>query len=357
MICGIGPTRDRREELGGMVTITDVSKRAGVSRSTVSRVVAGNGYVSEARRKAIETAIAELGYRPNTLAQALRSNRSNVIGAVFVDVGTPYFSNMVYGLQRAIRPAGKALMVSSGYADQDEEARAIIELIDRSCDGIVLYLERPMRADVVEIVRKAAIPVVSIGQNHCPVSRGRVILDNHEGARLAMRHLLEQGHRRIVHLTGQVDFGDTVARLEGVRAALAEFGMTLDDITVVNGIFHQDFGYDATRRLVAEGHDFTAIFAGDDDMAAGVLLALRDAGLRVPDDVSVMGFDDAFHARHMWPPLTTVRQPVDALGETAATLLLRLLADPANGPLQTVIDTTLVTRDSVAAPREAREAA
>lgn len=340
-----------------MATITDVSKRAGVSRSTVSRVVAGNGYVSEDKRKAIEAAIAELGYRPNTMAQALRSNRSNLIGAVMVDIGTPYFANMIYGVQRATRPAGKSLIVSSGYADQDEEARAVIELVDRSCDGIVIYLERPMRADVVDIVRKARIPIVSIGHNPCPVSRGRVVLDNFNGARAAMTHLLAQGHRKIVHLSGQVDFGDTVARLKGMEAALADFGLGLDDIHIVNGIFHQEFGYAATRDLVASGRDFTAIFAGDDDMAAGVLLALRDAGLSVPEDVSVMGFDDAFHAKHSWPPLTTVRQPVDTLGETAASMLLKLLGEPGTGPLQATVDTSLVVRSSVTAPRQAREVA
>ncbi|KKC38774.1 hypothetical protein WH87_07665 [Devosia epidermidihirudinis] len=338
-----------------MATITDVSKRAGVSRSTVSRVVAGNGYVSEAKRKAIVTAIAELGYRPNTLAQALRSNRSNMIGAVVVDVGTPYFANLIYGVQRATRAAGKALMVSSGYADQDEEARAVMELVDRSCDGIVLYLERAMRDDVVEILRNARIPIVSIGHNHCPLARGQVILNNFDGARTAMKHLLEQGHRKIVHLSGQLDFGDTKARIAGIEAALADYGMSLDDIRVVNGIFHQDFGYDATTALINEGQDFTAIFGGDDDMAAGILLALRHAGLRVPEDVSVMGFDDAFHAKHMWPPLTTMHQPVDALGEEAATLLLKLLAEPGSGPLQTTINTELVVRSSVAAPALHRE--
>ncbi len=338
-----------------MVTITDVSKRAGVSRSTVSRVVAGNGYVSEANRKAIEAAIAELGYRPNTLAQALRSNRSNVIGAVFVDVGTPYFANMTYGVQRATRSAGKSLMVSSGFADQDEEARAIIELIDRSCDGIILYLEHPMREDVVEMLRRADIPVVSIGHKPSPVSRGQVILDNFGGARAAMRHLLEQGHRHIVHLSGQAEFGDTLARREGMVAALAEFGMEMSDLHVVCGEFHQRFGYGATLELLDAGRDFTAIFAGDDDIAGGVLLAMRERGMRVPEDVSVIGFDDAFHAQHMWPPLTTVRQSMDALGEAAAKLLLDLLVRPEAGPLETVVETELVVRSSVAAPAMHRE--
>lgn len=335
-----------------MVTIADVSKRAGVSRSTVSRVIAGNGYVSESKRKAIDLAIAELGFRPNTLAQALRSNRSNMIGAVVVDVGTPYYANMIYGVQRATRAAGKSLMVSSGYADQDEEARAVIELVDRSCDGIVLYLERPLRDDAAEIVRRAGIPVVSIGENPYALSRGRVSLDNFSGARVAALHLLGLGHRKIVHLSGQFDFGDTRARMNGIAAALAEYRLGLDDIHIVHGIFHQDFGYTATRALVEEGREFTAIFAGDDDMAAGVLLALRDCGLDVPGDVSVVGFDDAFHAKHLWPPLTTVRQPIDTLGETAARLLLQLMAEPGSGPLEAVVDTELLVRRSCAPPRQ-----
>lgn len=335
-----------------MATIDDVSKRAGVSRSTVSRVVADNGYVSEEKRRAIQQAIAELGYRPNTLAQALRSNRSNMIGAVVVDVGTPYFANMVYGLQRATRRAGKALMVSSGYADQDEEARAIIELVDRACDGILLYVERPLRADVVEIIKAARIPVVMIGRMGCEVAQGSVMLDNFGGARDAVNFLLEQGHTRIVHLSGQADFGDTIARLEGIAAAMADRGLTMADIHVVSGEFSQEFGYSATTDLLEQGRDFTAIFAGDDDMAAGVLLALRHAGKSVPQDVSVIGFDDAFHARHLWPPLTTIRQPIDEIGETAATLLLTLLGEPGGAMRQTTVGTHLVIRDSVGpAPR------
>ncbi|SMQ60402.1 transcriptional regulator, LacI family [Devosia lucknowensis] len=340
-----------------MVTITDVSKRAGVSRSTVSRVVAGNGYVSETNRKAIETAIAELGYRPNTLAQALRSNRSNVIGAVVVDIGTPYFANIVYGVQRAIRPAGKSLMVSSGYANQDQEARAIVEMVDRSCDGIVLYLERPMRADAVEILRKARIPVVSIGHDHCPLSRGIVSLDNFEGARAAMRYLLEQGHRDIVYLSGDPTIGDAIDRLEGVKAALAEVGRTLDDIEVLAGLFHESFGYSAGRDLLARRRDFTAVFAGADVIAAGFYLALGEAGLRVPHDISVIGFDDGYHAQFMSPPLTTIRQKPDDLGEKAAGHLLDLLAEPSAGPLQSLVRTNLVLRSSVAALQPVKEVA
>ena len=340
-----------------MATIDDVSKRAGVSRSTVSRVVADNGYVSEEKRRAIQQAIAELGYRPNTLARALRSNRSNVIGAVMVDIGTPYFANIIYGVQRTIRPAGKSLMVSSGYADQDLESRAIIEMVDRSCDGLVLYLERPMRADVVEIVRKAAIPVVSIAHDHCPLTGARVLLDNFEGARTAMQYLLERGHRDIVYLSGDLGIGDAIDRLEGVKAALDEAGLSLDDIELVSGLFHEDFGYAAGRELLQRRRDFTAVFAGADVIAAGFYLALGEAGLRVPQDISVIGFDDGYHAKFMSPPLTTIRQQPDRLGDQAALHLLTLLADPASGPLQSLVETSLVVRSSVAAPRLIKELA
>ncbi|HEY8576210.1 MAG TPA: LacI family DNA-binding transcriptional regulator [Devosia sp.] len=340
-----------------MVTITDVCKRAGVSRSTVSRVVAGNGYVSEAKRKAIEQAIADLGYRPNSFARALRSNRSNVIGAVMVDIGTPYFAEIIYGVQRAIRPAGKSLMVSSGYADQDMEARAIVEMVDRSCDGIVLYLERPMRPEVVEILKKAAVPVVSIGHNHYPFSRATVGLDNFEGARTAMRVLLDQGHRSIVYLSGDLTIGDAIDRLRGVEAALSEVGMSLDDIEVQSGLFHDSFGLSAGRELLARRRDFTAVFAGADVIAAGFYMAMREAGLRVPQDVSVIGFDDSYHSQFMSPPLTTIRQEVGELGKQAAQHLLALLADPMAGPLQSLVRTRLVDRSSVAVPSLVKEVA
>ena len=347
----------RRREGGQLVTISDVSKHAGVSRSTVSRLVAGNGYVSESKRQAIEEAIAALGYRPNTLAQALRSNRSNMIGAVVVDVGTPYFANLIYGMQRAARAAGKSLMASSGYADEDEEARAVMELVDRSCDGLVLFLERPMRPDAVEIVRQAQIPIVSIGRDHSSIARGTVVLNNFDGAREAILHLLKLGHRKIVHLSGQVDFGDTIARLEGIAAGLAEHGLGMGNIHVVNGRFSEEFGYGATRTLLEEGRQFTAIFAGGDDIAAGALQALREGGRRVPDEVSVIGFDDAFHARHMWPPLTTVRQPTKDLGQAAARLLLSFIARPDMSPAQTIVETNLVVRSSVSAPVQERQVA
>ena len=330
-----------------MPTITDVSRKAGVSRSTVSRLIAGNGYVSESARQAVEAAIAELGYRPNTMARGLRSNRSNLIGGVVVNVASPFYAQMVGGIQETCRSASKSFLVASGYADKDQEARAIIELIDRSCDGLILYLENPLRQDVLAMIEQSQIPVVTIGGDECPVARAVVALDNHAGARDGMRLLLRQGHRRIAYLSGGLMYRDTHERLRGVASALAEHGMSLDDIVIVHGSFEERFGMEATTALLAEHPEITAIFGGDDDIAAGALLTLKRALKRVPEDISLLGFDDNFHARHLTPGLTTVRQPVDEAGRLAARLLLALLDGEPPPERNITIRTELIVRDSV----------
>jgi LacI family transcriptional regulator len=331
-------------------TITDVSRKAGVSRSTVSRFIADSGYVSESARKSIELAIADLGYRPNTMARGLRSNRSDIIGAVVVEVASPFYAQMVGGMQRGARAGGKSVLVASGYAIADEEAHAIVELIDRACDGLILYLENPLRADVAEIIRKSRTPVVTIGGDECPVATVKIHIDNFSGARDAMRLLLERGHRAITYLSGGLMYRDTHERLRGMAAALKEQGLSLDDIHVEHGDFAESFGFDGTMRLLASGRPVTAIMAGDDDVAAGVLFALKRAGKRVPDDISLVGFDDNFHARHLTPALTTVRQPVDEVGRLAAELLSRILAGDMPETTEITIPTELVIRDSVGVP-------
>lgn len=337
-----------------MPTIKDVSRRAGVSRSTVSRLIAGTGYVSDAARQAVERAIEELGYRPNTLARGLRSNRSNIIGAVVVDVASPFYAQMVGGMQKGARAGGRSVLVASGYAERDDEAHAIIELIDRACDGLILYLENPMRDDVQRLIGKSKTPIVTIGGDESPVAAAKIRIDNFGGARAAMRLLLEQGHRRIAYLSGGLKYRDTHARLRGIAAGLEERGFGLEDITIVHGDFNEGFGYDATAALLAGRKTHTAIMAGDDDIAAGALAALKAAGKRVPEDISLVGFDDNFHARHLTPALTTVRQPVDAVGFDAATLLIRILDGQTLDESEIDTPTELIVRDSVSRPSRAR---
>jgi LacI family transcriptional regulator len=239
------------------------------------------------------------------------------------------------------------VLVASGYAEPEEEAHAIIELLDRACDGLILYLENPLRDDVQRMIVKSQTPVVTVGGDECPPARARVTLDNFAGARDGMRLLLAEGHRRIVYLSGGMMYRDTRERLRGVAAALGEFGLGLGDITVEHGSFDERFGSEATTRLITTHPGFTAIFAGDDDVAAGALLALKRAGRRVPEDVSLIGFDDNFHARHLTPGLTTVRQPVDEAGRIATRLLLSILDGAAPTADIITVPTELIRRASV----------
>lgn len=333
-----------------MVTIKDVSTRAGVSKSTVSRFIADNGYVSEEKRKAIEQAIKELNYRPNTMARGLRSNRSDIVGLVVVDVASPFYAQLAGGVQTACRVAGKSLLVTSGYAEPQSESRAIMELVDRSCDGLILYLENPLDDKVTDLLRKAQLPVVVIGHEQYEVAQANISVDNEAGAYQSMKMLLEKGHRQIAHFSGPLNYRDARDRLQGVRRALAGFGLTEDDIYLRHGIFSDEFGYDATTELVQSGKRFTAILAGDDDIAAGCMLALKQAGLAVPQQVSVIGFDDNFHARHMTPSLTTNRQPIEQVGQVAVETLLKLLKKRPIGQTSLVFPTELIERESVAPP-------
>lgn len=329
-----------------MATIDDVSRRAGVSRSTVSRVIAGNGYVSQEKRQAIEAAIAELGYRPNTMARGLRSNRSHIVGVVVGNVASPFYAQMMGGLQQACRAAGRSVLVQSGYGDAEAEARAITELLDRACDGLIVHLENPLEADVEAMLKRAQVPVVTVGGERWSGAPMHISIDNAGGARAALDCLLDHGHRQIVHLSGGPRFRDSAARVAGIAQALAARGLPEDMVSVIDGDFTEAFGMLATEALIAERRPFTAIFAGDDDIGAGALAALKKAGLRVPEDVSLIGFDDNFHARHTSPSLTTVRQPIEAAGQLAAETLLALLADAAWTGHEQLIPATLIVRES-----------
>lgn len=334
-----------------MATILDVSKRAGVSKSTVSRFIADNGYVSGEKRQAIEAAIKELNYRPNKMARGLRSNRSDIVGLVVVDVASPFYAQLAGGAQSACREADKSLFLTSGFADVESESRAIIELIDRSCDGLILYLENPIADDVADIIKKSNIPVVMMGGDEKNVAQASVRVDNSTGAYDSMCLLLEYGHRQIAHFSGPLRYRDTRDRLAGVTRALAQYELSIDDLVVRHGMFTDEFGYEATKDLVASGIPFTAILAGDDDIAAGCMLALKHSGYNVPADVSIIGFDDNFHARHMTPSLTTNRQPVSKIGNVAVKTLLDIIDKKPVENADQLFDTSLIKRDSVAVVR------
>jgi LacI family transcriptional regulator len=331
-----------------MATINDVSIRAAVSRSTVSRYITKSGYVSENARKSIQEAIDETGFRPNRNAQALRLSRSNILGGVVADLSSPYYAQLVAGMQMACKSAGKGLLLTSGLGNPSEEENAILGLLDRSCDGLLLNLEFPLSKTAREALVGANVPFVMIASVSDTAAAGSVSIENRLGACAMTTHLLQLGHRRILHVAGNAYQADTSKRIEGTMLALKEAGLPQNTVTLDTGSYTEQHGFETVKRHFSSGRPFTAIQCGDDDIAAGALLALREFGLRVPQDVSLTGFDDNFHARHLSPPLTTVRQPIGEAGTQAVELLLDALSSPVPNLTEIMLPTEIILRGSTA---------
>ncbi|MFF8971811.1 LacI family DNA-binding transcriptional regulator [Streptomyces sp. NPDC014995] len=329
----------------------DVARLAGVSQKTVSRVFNGERYVSaEVRRRVLEAA-EELGYRLNSAARALASGRTRSIGVVTLGTALYGPASLLIGIERAARDAGYALrVVNTLEGDPAGVAGAVESLLEQGVDGIVV--SEPI--DEGAVLRSVDVPVLVFG---APVAFGgpRVVavgVGAEQLARTATEHLLDLGHVTVHHLAGPQQWFAARDRLDGWRAALAARGR--EQPPVIEGDWSAASGYAAGRELALDS-GLTAVFAANDDMAIGLIRALSDAGLRVPDDVSVVGFDDIPVSAYVTPPLTTVRQPFDAVAREGLRLLVRAVEKPdvelppANDP-----PVELVLRASTAPPSTRR---
>ncbi len=332
-----------------MVTIREVSELAKVSTSTVSRVVSKNGIVSEETRERVLKAIKTLGYQPNTLAQGLKNNRSNIIGVVVPDLSSPYFAFMLRGVEQAVERANMKMIVSSGHADKKAERKAVESMLGHRCDALILHMEVTLSDTIDEIsaLIRNQVPIVSMGRYIPSYADQSVYLDNELGGFLATEHLISQGHEDIIHLTGSLTYSDSRTRLDGYKKAYKKADNKFKKERILEGDYTEEFGYETTYKHIKEKTKFTAIFAGDDDIAAGVLEALRDHNIKVPQEVSVVGFDDMFYARLMHPKLTTVKQPIIEMGEAAGELAINLIAGREDKEVKRIFKPELKIRDSV----------
>ena len=334
-------------------SLEDVARAAGVSGQTVSRVVNAKGYVGAATRAKVEAAMAELGYRPNSAARALRSGRFRAIGVIM-------FTLAPYGNHRtldaiAVRAAqaGYALtLIPVDPGNLSTVSGAFHRLAEHAVDGIIILIEAH-QLDGSEIEIPPGLPIVVIDSNQ-RFSHPFVDNDQALGARQATDHLLDLGHDTVWHVAGPESSYAATRRREAWKAALEERGRPVPD--ALAGDWSAEAGYAAGRELAARD-DVTAVFAANDSMAIGVLHALHEAGRRVPEDVSVVGFDDVADAGHVWPPLTTIRQRFEDVGALAVDALIAELEGPAGGGSDAasgdpqLIPTELVVRASTAAPR------
>ncbi|MFF0966244.1 LacI family DNA-binding transcriptional regulator [Streptomyces sp. NPDC003703] len=330
-------------------TLNAVAARAGVGRGTVSRVINGSPQVSERSRAAVEQAIAELGYVPNRAARSLVTRRTDSVALVVPEAETrlfsePYFSGIIRGVSTGLAAAGMQLLLVLAR-DEKEYARLAGYLSAQRVDGVLMMA---VHGDdtLPDRLEELAVPTVLAGRRSHGERLGHVRADNSGGARTAVRHLLAQGRRVIGTITGPLDMDAAQARLDGYRTALADAGLPADEELIAGGDFTEEGGRAAMRELLRRRPALDALFAASDVMASGAVLELRAAGLRVPHDVAIVGFDDSIVARHIDPPLTSVRQPLEEMGRTMADLLLSEIAQRGTGHRAVILPTELVVRES-----------
>ncbi len=329
-----------------MATIREVSKHAGVSVATVSRVVNGNKWVSETTRQRVLDAMEELGYEPNSFARSLATNKSDTIGMVVGDLSGPFFGPMMQQAEKVIRASGKHLIITSGHTTLEEERDAIQFLLKRRCDALILHLDLMSDEEIIRLCDQTRIPIILVNRLIPELADQCVSLDNEAGGYLATQHLINLGHTRIAHITGPLYKSDARDRLAGYRRALESAGLSYDDSLVVESDYLETGGVVALDRLRRRNVDFTAIVGGNDLMAIGVINALRLQGVQVPDECSVVGYDDVVMSGYFVPALTTIRVPVDSFGADAAHLALKLCGGNEEKDIQHRFLPELVERQS-----------
>ncbi len=304
-------------------TLIDVARLAGVSPSTVSRILNGTAKVSDDKRQAVMDAIARMNFAPNPMTQSLKRGRSMTIGIVVQDISSPFFDETLHGVDEALKGTGYASVIVSGHWNAAEEVERIRLLLARKVDGIILLSGRITDESVLQFSQHR--PIVSTGR---AIQTQRALgfkLDNEHGGWLAVRHLIELGHRRIAFITGPANNCDADERLAGYKRALQEADIAYDPKIVVEGDFHESSGMRAINHLFDTQQQFTAVCAANDLSAYGARLSLYRKGIRVPEDISLVGFDDLPGSSYTTPPLTTIRQPLYDIGRIATNSLLHLI--------------------------------
>jgi DNA-binding LacI/PurR family transcriptional regulator len=329
-------------------TIYDVARLAGVSTATVSRALNDTGQIAPPTRAAIDAAIEQLGYHPNTAARSLVTRSTQTLALLLPDITNPFYAELVRGIQERALEAGHTMLLCTTEGDPEREEQYLNLLRAKQVDGVLvdgLVLPPPR---ITRFVRDG-LPIVCLDRDIDSTLVPLVQVDNRLGARLATQHLLDLGHRVVAHVTGPAGLGISEQRIAGFRAAHNALGYNVDERLIAVGSFTEEGGYEATQELL-ESREFTALFAANDLSAIGALRALVDARLEVPNDVSVVGFDDIRLAQFTIPPLTTVHQPASAIARTATELLLELAAGRSVTQMRHLLAPELVVRESTAAP-------
>lgn len=324
----------------------DVARLAGVSPSTVSRILNGTARVADDKRQAVEAAIQKLKFRPNLSARGLRSGSTRTIGVLTQELESPYFARLAKGVDKALEGSGYAPIVVPGHWNPREELERVGLLTARKVDGLIILGGSLSDAQIAELAQQQ--PVAVAGRHLEAEGVFSCCQDQVEGARLATEHLIRLGHRRIAHIAGPTPHVDAQERKQGYLLAHTGAGLSVDHALVVEGDYMEAGGVSAMARLLASGHRFTAVFCANDQTLWGARLALYRQGLRVPDDVSLVGFDDLPQSAFMTPPVTTVRQHTFEMGQATARALLIALGAGSDADEIHVPPIELIQRETTA---------
>lgn len=329
-----------------MATIYEVSKLAGVSLATVSRVMNNTGNVSEATKAAVVRAMKELNYRPNAMARSLAANRSDCVGILVSELHGPIFGAMVSGIEAELRQAGKIAIFACGHSDAAKEKEGIRFLSGMNVDALILHVEALSDEYLLELHEDPVTPLVVINRDIRGMKQACISLDNLLGGSVATRAMIDLGHQRIACISGPLSWEDARERLAGHRKALREAGLEVEDNLIVEGDYHEQGGSRAMQTLFERDREFTAVVCANDEMAAGAMDVIRSRGLDIPGDISVIGYDNVRWARYLYPKLTTVNYPVGEMGQMAARWILKNVYGDESQVIQNRFLPQLVYRDS-----------
>jgi LacI family transcriptional regulator len=327
-----------------MATIKDIAREAGVAPSVVSRALNNKYGVKEATKKLIQTIAREMDYYPNTAARSLVTRKTGTIGIMMADISEPYYSQIIKGMEYASSRTGYTLLFSNSY-ESVERNRVLQKMIfAERVDGLVIVGSNIQEKNFVLTLLEQEIPFVLIERNFSDPRVNCIWVDNTQGAYLATKYLIEQGHRKIAHIAGNLYFQVALDRIEGYKKALREAGIGFSEELVTSGNFVSRDAYEAMKEQLR--HNCTAVFAASDTMAYGALKAIAEAGLSVPKDIAVIGFDDLEFSALTNPPLTTIRQPRYEMGKQSLEILIASLQGERNETAKVCLMPELVARRS-----------
>jgi LacI family asc operon transcriptional repressor len=328
-----------------MVTMLDVANRAGVSKSTVSRVLNGKNIVRPDVAKKVFDAIQETGYRPNLLAQQLATKKTNFIGFVITNelFNGPYFSSLMYHAASYSEKSNHQLVITDGKHSAEDERKAINFLLDMKCAGIIIYPQCLSESEIAQIIESTDTPILVLNREMPSSPEHAITTDHYQSACVMMEHVIEQGHQQIAVIRGKSGSSTDEQRFAAYRDTLLKHKIAYDELRVVQGDWTMESGYTSAQDLLANNISFTAVLSENDDMAIGAMKAFLEKGYKLPQDISIVGFDNSKVGEFLTPSLTSVSVPLEQMTKKA---VLKIVGDLAQAD---AIKTTgsLVIRDSV----------